>query len=207
MVRRAAKVRRDATSSFPSRAVTCAVVYAFAVCYLLQEYWLGWGFAWWMPLLFVGSALLASLARVSLGVHYPSDCLLGVVQGGVIVALSLGAFHVDAIGCESCATGKCYSTAGATALRWATLWGRLNYLMLGLALGITALIAVAAIVRPLEFWVKADRIYGMLFPCLVFQLVFLCPKSNGASLPQPTFPPPWFAFVFAGSTAILLTVR
>ena len=69
------------TSSFPSRAVCCSLVYSFAVCYgylyFTNSNDIIW---WWMPEIIFIFLFLASFARVFLGVHYPSDCLVGAVQ-------------------------------------------------------------------------------------------------------------------------------
>ena len=82
-------VRTD-TSSFPSRAVCCAVVYSYAICYSFI-YIFGGGIMWsWMPLLFVVTILLSSFARIYLGVHYPSDCIFGAIE--VILFISFPSF-------------------------------------------------------------------------------------------------------------------
>ena len=82
-------VRTD-TSSFPSRAVCCAVVYSYAICYSFI-YIFGGGIMWsWMPLLFVVTILLSSFARIYLGVHYPSDCIFGAIE--VILFISSFSF-------------------------------------------------------------------------------------------------------------------
>eukprot|EP01102_Stenamoeba_stenopodia_P021875 TRINITY_DN8931_c0_g1_i2.p1 TRINITY_DN8931_c0_g1~~TRINITY_DN8931_c0_g1_i2.p1 ORF type:complete len:107 (-),score=15.63 TRINITY_DN8931_c0_g1_i2:219-539(-) len=44
--------------------------------------------------------------------------------------------------------------------------------------------------RPVIFWEKCDRVYSILFSCIVFQLSFLCPPASHhrSSLPQPAKP-------------------
>lgn len=75
------QMRSSSTSSFPSRAVCCSVVYGFAICYaycyFTDEGQVVW---WWMPELIIVMFLLASFARIYLGVHYPSDCVFGALQ-------------------------------------------------------------------------------------------------------------------------------
>lgn len=58
--------RKDKTSSFPSRAVTCGFVYAFAVCYAYFLRSHPYNVEWWMPVLLIAAPLLASFARVRL---------------------------------------------------------------------------------------------------------------------------------------------
>jgi hypothetical protein len=68
-----------------------------------------------------------------------------------------------------------------STLGFATWW----VFVVGVALSFV--ITALAIVKPVEFWSKCDRVFGMLFPCVLFQVLFLCPgaSSLGASLPRP----------------------
>lgn len=98
MIGAAKGLRRDKTSSFPSRAVVCAVVYS--------RFLFGDGFWGWVGggLLVVGTAW----ARCFVGAHWPSDCLIGGVVGWVVV--SVGSWV------EGLLDGGCCG-----GLRW---WGR-----------------------------------------------------------------------------------
>lgn len=91
------------TSSFPSRAVTCAGEYLLLITHLVvYSFFASYAYIityepnhvvikWWMPVIFISiygfinlttlvTILLASVARVALGVHYPSDCVIGFFQ-------------------------------------------------------------------------------------------------------------------------------
>eukprot|EP01137_Pigoraptor_chileana_P029899 Opistho-2@15754 len=92
MVGRARKVRRDLTSSFPSRAVTCGIVYTYGAIAaynyahsvsITQLHWEG-------VLCILGAALLLSFTRVNMGAHYPSDCVIGMFQGTFVCLLGAG---------------------------------------------------------------------------------------------------------------------
>ncbi len=133
--------KKDETSSFPSRAVTCAVVYSFGASYAYMYHYDTYQIQWWMPVLLVSITFLASFARVrhflkkpstrwnlphmqdftryaesrewggtgciwlilfffqiNLGVHYPSDCLGGILQ--VCISLSICFFSVLPTTCQ-----------------------------------------------------------------------------------------------------------
>jgi len=202
MVHRARTVRKDGTSSFPSRAVTCSVVYTYALCFaynhLLNPKHL---ISWWMPLVLVIAITASSVARILLGVHYPSDCVSGVLQGLFITGIGAATWKLDVIGCSSCAHYGCYTT-DSNMLSWTNL--ALNWWMFSIALAVMTVVAVLSIVRPLQFWVKCDRVYGILFPCMLFQLVFLCPRTSHTSLPPPPHAE-WYTYMFGILTAVVAT--
>jgi hypothetical protein len=74
------KACKAKTSSFPSRAVTCALVYSFAFGFALYLKTGLWEVEWWILVFTIVSVPLASFARVYLGVHYPTDCLGAIIQ-------------------------------------------------------------------------------------------------------------------------------
>ena len=67
VVGRAEGRRRDITSSFPSRAVTCGVVYSYALCRGFAHRAGREGFTWYMPVSMVMCGFLAAFARINLG--------------------------------------------------------------------------------------------------------------------------------------------
>jgi hypothetical protein len=82
---RAIRMSKNHTSSFPSRAVTCAILYAAYTCFAIRyavrhdptatfSFWF-----WIWPVVFI-AFIVTSFARIHLGVHYPSDCLFAAVQ-------------------------------------------------------------------------------------------------------------------------------
>jgi membrane-associated phospholipid phosphatase len=95
MQQRAVPLRRDRTSSFPSRGVTCAWVYPVALIRAFRctkpATHMSRTQSFFLSCVFVGSATLLTLAtawaRVFLGVHFPTDTIAGFLQGLLIIAL------------------------------------------------------------------------------------------------------------------------
>ena len=56
------------------------MVYVFAVSYALAYERDDVEVDWWLVLMVIVVVGVASFARVHLGVHYPSDCLFGILQ-------------------------------------------------------------------------------------------------------------------------------
>lgn len=73
---RAALVPEPDRFSFPSGHATASMAVALAY---------SWVFPWWAPLL-LSVALLVGFSRVRLGVHYPSDVLMGQIIAGATAA-------------------------------------------------------------------------------------------------------------------------
>lgn len=112
---RAVGLRTAQTSSFPSRAVLLFVVYAFTVAYTLDPS--PGSTAWkhppiWIVLVLV-AVLVSSFARMFLGEHYLSDCLVGAAAGIVCVVFGtlLEAWHTSV--CGACAESAWYDPLGA----------------------------------------------------------------------------------------------
>jgi membrane-associated phospholipid phosphatase len=205
MVGRAELRRKDETSSFPSRAVTCGLVYGYGICYAYLYHNHTLNIRWWMPLLVLALILLSSFARINLGVHYPSDCVGGILQGVIICLLGTLLWQADLVGCASCRNNSCYGE-GDKRIMWDTM-GRANWWVFALTAFGLILLIFASIVKPIEFWVKCDRVFGMLFPCILFQITFLCPGAhNGHSaLPPPHWPPDWYSYLYGIAFALLFT--
>ncbi len=199
MVRRARAVGKDGTSSFPSRAVTCSVVYTYALCFAYQSLFApGQVFQWWMILVL----LVCDRSLTSAVSHAPVLlCAVidySIVAGAADIGRSLpvrlrrgcapGAGHlrrghhrlaprrhrVSAHGClrwfvssderdggggrcASCENHGCYTT-DSNMISWWHL--QLNWWMFSVAFVVMTLVAVLCIVRPLQFWIKCDRVYG-----------------------------------------------
>uniref|UniRef100_A0A7S2WCT8 Phosphatidic acid phosphatase type 2/haloperoxidase domain-containing protein n=1 Tax=Rhizochromulina marina TaxID=1034831 RepID=A0A7S2WCT8_9STRA len=184
-VGRAIKVKGLETSSFPSRAVVGAVVYAaWLTTALDQSDWdhgirgnasgcrlppwlprslLAWG---WI----VGATFLASAARVLLGVHYASDCVAGAILGIFIHLAGTGLTRWHFSSCHCCddhspAVGDSWTTASVAVV------------ILGCLLSGALLLLLSA--PPLEFWRKFTHAGSLLLPPLIFILAFLCPTLSG----------------------------
>lgn len=202
MLGRADTRKRTTTSSFPSRAVACSVVYSFCVCYAAWSY--GFGntlyLAWlWMPALIVFSGLLSSWARVYLGVHYPSDCLVGALLGVAICGAGLLLLLADVLGCTSCREGECYADLTAPNRITPVNMSAVGWWPLILSAAAAVLATILFMMPPVQFWEKCERAFGLLAPCFVFQLAFLCPNgsTSGGSLAAPLLPPVWWSYPFA----------
>jgi len=205
MVWRAKKLRQSetaTTSSFPSRAVTCATVYAFFICYAYvykvvhKDFGDGSeAFQWWMLVLLLLAVLLSSFARVNMGVHYPSDCVAGFIQGIIVCAIGTALWDSSSRACSSCFTKECYADPlSETAITKDHLM-RLNWTVLVISFLVSLLITAISVMKPVDFWSKCDRIYGMLFPGLIFKMTFLCPVTAHSSLPAPP-PSPWYGYIY-----------
>jgi hypothetical protein len=59
-----------------------------------------------------------------------------------------------------------------------------------------------AMSSPMHFWTKCVPVFGILFPCIAFRVVFLCPahNSSGLALSKPDFNHPPF-YVYAALMA------
>jgi len=185
------------SSSFPSRAVTCATVYSFLVSYAYiydVENGILW-ITWWMPILIIVSVLLASFARINMGVHYPSDCIIGLFQGILVCVIGTMLWHADVVGCDSCFVSKCYSSNGSLNVITRANWERITFVTMGVGVVVSFIIAIVSVVKPFDFWGKCDRVYGMLLPGMLFQITFLCRKASGTTLFVPP-PTPWYGYFY-----------
>jgi len=192
------------TSSFPSRAVTCATVYSFVICYGYLHEMKDSEVQWWMPIFILAAVLLASYARINMGVHYPSDCIAGFIQGFFVALIATLLWKADIVGCNSCVHNKCYARDLQKEAITATSLERVNLLMLIFTSFGAMIFTVVSILKPIDFWGKCDRVYGMLFPGIVFQLTFLCPKAIKYALPPPVSTP-WYSYIYGIGVVAIVT--
>eukprot|EP00744_Colponema_vietnamica_P004077 GILI01006146.1.p1 GENE.GILI01006146.1~~GILI01006146.1.p1 ORF type:complete len:396 (-),score=82.84 GILI01006146.1:171-1358(-) len=191
---RALMSRADKTSSFPSRAVTCAFVYSFILIMALhypQPLSLN-SFTWRDVLIIMGAVAVSSFARINLGVHYPSDCVAGLVQGLVICLCSLLFYHLELIDCLPCYANECYTSPASSFAFTSQQFDASVFNWVGVVVASVACLVLTAVslMPPLSFWNKCAHFYGLLAPCFVFQLGFLCPTAahKYGSLPPPAAP-------------------
>jgi len=190
MAGRAIQVKRDLTSSFPSRAVTCAVVYAYVFAHVFYPPHAVPVQAFLPPVLLFAAG--AGLARIFVGAHYFSDCLFGFLLGCAFTAMSSLLNRAVESGCAACyARAACYAATPDQRLSAATL-ADLNGLTLLAVSGLSIALAGLAMSSPLHFWQKNIPIFGLLAPCLAFRLVLLCPghNSGGVALAAARDPDP-----------------
>ncbi|KAK1859835.1 hypothetical protein I4F81_002429 [Pyropia yezoensis] len=243
---RAVGLRRDSTSSFPSRAVVCAVVFPIvslrayaaeaayrtaAAPYISSGSGIlaagrqaefaasaaafaaaaseegararGWGPAallWRLSPSGSSSALhalssvslvssfvlLTAWSRVHVGAHYPSDTGAGALFGALIS--SVGSWAHDLWGRSGCATatGACYYAPHAVNLTSETVWARLPYRGLAIAIAVSYAVTLASFKG---FWVKCSYVYGLLFSCVTLRWVLLCPVGGTPATPAVALPP------------------
>eukprot|EP01028_Stygiella_incarcerata_P011335 TRINITY_DN6359_c0_g1_i1.p1 TRINITY_DN6359_c0_g1~~TRINITY_DN6359_c0_g1_i1.p1 ORF type:complete len:391 (+),score=78.08 TRINITY_DN6359_c0_g1_i1:153-1325(+) len=201
MCGRALTVRKDRTSGFPSRAVSCSVVYTYAAM-LVVEYSKDesnelWRYYWYTAVAFLVAVLGTTYARVHVGAHFPSDCLMGMIQGFVTSIAGTLLFHLDLYKCAPCHDNACYTSVHETHIRWSTL-KKLDWTVFMIITLVGIAFAIASAAPPLYFWVKSHLVFGVTFASLAFQLLFVCPScsSYNISLPQPRCPHIW-SYVYA----------
>lgn len=101
MVKRARPIRRDKTSSFPSRAVVCAVIFSWLMAQsLAREGAVSTPvnpIILWFAILIV--AALTAFARINVGAHYPSDTIFGFLLGCAVLKVGL---HVELMWSSAC---------------------------------------------------------------------------------------------------------
>jgi len=215
MAYRAIEYQRPKTSSFPSRAVACSVVYCYLIVYTVLYFRKDIpSVDWWMYLLFLVVPIVVSFARIHLGSHYPSDCVAGAVLGAIVCVIAKILCLADLKGC-SCPNGNensqvCYSSSQPDAVHRIlpeTIVATINwYLVLG-ALGGQLLFSILMVIKPIKFWMKFGAVFGLLFPALTFRLVFICPTGAFPSaLEAPsvlTESPKWWTVLYAVGVCLL----
>ena len=182
MCGRAITVKRDKTSSFPSRAVVCAVVYAYGFSHLFYPpHSVPLSFEFGLILAF---AVGAGVSRIFVGAHFASDCIAGFVLGATFCSIGSGfnrLFEGSCGGCYARLQPNCYAETLAQELDFHGFL-RANMLTMGLTSGLSIIVVGLAMSSPLHFWTKCTSIFGILFPCFAFRLVLLCPSHNTEGL-------------------------
>lgn len=173
MVGRALAIRRDKTSSFPSRAVVCAVVFSWLLGRSLE---LEGAFSrplpsvyLWLVIILVAS--FAAAARVNVGAHYPSDTVLGFLLGCLIIAVGTRvetAWHQ--VGCSAQMMYANELTNDVVSLR--AKWSFHNFTT------VTAAAVAMTLISIQGFWVKCSYVYGLLMASVAFRASFLCVSGS-----------------------------
>lgn len=175
---RAIQVKRDLTSSFPSRAVICAVVYAFIFSHVFLHHVPP---EVYLPIVFV-FALGAAISRTFVGAHFPSDTIVGFAMGVLICVMGDLLNHAVEYACGSCLDrGSCYAWSWEQRLTGSTL-SSIDVASLLSVIFVSLALVGLAMSSPLHFWTKVLPVFGPLAPCLVFRLVNLCPRHNDAGV-------------------------
>lgn len=176
MVGRALPIRRDKTSSFPSRAVVCAVVFSWLAAKSLE---LERVLERPLPpiLLWVGILLVAccaAAARVNVGAHYPSDTVLGFMLGCLII--NIGARLEDIWQGMGCSVMIKYANElDEGVLSTGRQWSFRNLSL------VTAIAYVMTLISIQGFWAKCSYVYGLLMASTAFRASFLCVRLADGS--------------------------
>jgi len=184
MEKRALQIGKDDTSSFPSRAVVCGVVYSFAAVYAYNAHHgtVDSGSIYQFIVFPILGGLAASFSRIHLGVHYPSDCVCGLILGYMIALSSLAISHLPNIfGCPSCGDGSCYVGLGLKAMT-AKTFELQNIHLAFLVIIITGLLQIFSNWPPLKFWDKSAPIFGTFCACISVEIMLACPKYGAKAL-------------------------
>lgn len=173
MVGRAVPVRRNKTSSFPSRAVVCAVVFSWLIARSLELEGLlsqsSSAVRLWIGILMVSICVAA--ARVNVGAHYPSDTVLGFVLGCLIVNVGARLESTwQGLGCSVAV--KYANEVDDSFLAYGRQWSFRNLSV------VTIISYVMTLVSIQGFWVKCSYVYGLLMASTAFRASFLCVKQT-----------------------------
>ncbi|KAJ3450958.1 hypothetical protein M0812_07154 [Anaeramoeba flamelloides] len=194
--------RKDYTSSLPSRAVSGAIVYMYLIDHAisLYKYHDKVQLTGWIILSSLIFALLATWSRCYFGVHYPSDCLLGLIQGIVICLFGFLIYRSDIIGCKSCSDKACYTKLPNKEITFSHL-ERADWVLFAISSVVSIVLMLLSIVKPVEWWRKSHFFFGTIIAGIVFHLVFLCPdkklRKNPTSLPPPPPPNKWYFWLIS----------
>lgn len=180
MVGRALPIRQDTTSSFPSRAVVCAVVFTWLSAWSLHiEGMLTQPISavlLWLCIVLV--VFLTSFARINVGAHYPSDTLLGFVLGCFVVNIGK---RLEVWMHATCVPITSYPGQHTLILNtWSHVLKATPYCSLS---RITFLSYAMTLVSIQGFWVKCSYVYGLLLSSMAFRVTYLC-ASRGSDITQ-----------------------
>lgn len=179
MARRAFGLRIDDTSSFPSRAVSCAVVYTcigiWVYAYLstprdqiskggdeLQEFSDKFPYPYEVItdyrtiILVMFASVLASVSRIYLGAHYPSDCIVGFIQGVILYVFGSMVHDLISYECNACYHNECYGKNDDVITRF-NLFDRIDWMSLGLFSLFALILSIVSVMKPVEFWKKSHQ--------------------------------------------------
>ncbi|KAA8491453.1 hypothetical protein FVE85_2468 [Porphyridium purpureum] len=160
MVYRAEGVRKDKTSSFPSRASACSLVFPLL---MLKAYEQFSGSAA-QPVLafgFVGFWIVCTaFARVNVGAHYPSDIIAGLVMGAMVWQSGLALTR---------------SMSVLDSVMRAVLPLELRFVVGACASFATNIVFME------HFWAKCSFVFGMLLAAMTYDMTFEPLALRGAA--------------------------
>ena len=121
------------------------------------------------------SAIASSCARIHLGVHYPSDCLFGILQGllSIFIGTIVYIIHLSGL-CPSCGVDSttsslshvvglipCYAQSEAAAnLELASNnFGNINWFLFSVISVGSLIIGVLFVIPPIKFYSKFHHVF------------------------------------------------
>lgn len=125
-------------------------------------------------LVMLGSMIAASFARIFVGVHYPSDCTVGGLLGGVILVLSWGLYNIPLFQCPGCELEMCYAGIGKQVTEFANIYTLYPILILLIGCGICIVLTSP----PIHFWNKNAVVFGLSLGYMIFRTSLLCPTAE-----------------------------
>lgn len=175
MVSRALPVRRDKTSSFPSRAVVCAVVFSWLIVQsaLLEGFLITppHTVLLWLAILCV--AALTAFARINVGAHYPSDTVLGFLLGCFVIRIGS---HLENLWPAVCSSSNAYQSSDHTSILPRSIYfSRLITSRPFIAVSVLSYLMTLISIQ--GFWVKCSYVYGLLMSSTAFRATYLCSAS------------------------------
>lgn len=179
----AVPVRKDKSSSFPSRAVACGFTFGLILSSISRLTTIsGYQPVWIIIVVPFAYAGLAAWARIFIGAHYLSDCVLGVMMGLFSCAVGfLGFFAVDSK-CGHCYDGTCFKDVipgDDSSQTWYAIEKDSTSMMI--ILFVSTFLMASFQAAPVFFWKKAGPLLAMLLPLIAFRLTYLCqtvPKTS-----------------------------
>lgn len=180
MTGRALPIRQDRTSSFPSRAVVCAVVFSWLIAQsLFDEQILTYerpSTLVWLGIVFVSA--ITAFARINVGAHYASDTICGFFLG--VAVINMGKWHEQIWQSCGCRVEDVHRVTAEMSAAENQGWSRFSVLRMIFSTLISYGLTLVSIQG---FWVKCSYVYGLLLSSATFRAAFMCvgqsPKDVG----------------------------
>lgn len=108
--------------------------------------------------------------------------------------------------CGDCTIGTCYADPKCLTcyINYFHL-ERINFFVSSVFFGSCLMVGVLFIIRPIEFWTKFSRVYGLILPPLCIRLLLLCPgrerKGNALGIPKSNLE--WYIYFYASSVSVV----
>ena len=188
---RAKKIVARFGSSFPCTSVCYSVTFAYMGVYAAKYYVPSTCYFWWLPLPPLLMTPITAFSRISLGLNYPSDCLLGTTLSTALMFATSFNYKTTLFGCPACAYGGCYSwyPSKITDLGSMSTYNAMNKAWILILVPIIFPICVFLLIRrPFEVYRKLHIASAFFLSTFMFSTTSLCPGAgnNFQALNHPT---------------------